>query len=231
MPTDNENTTNTRKHTRNTPETHTKIYNKTTTRDRIKENIAQNKKNTEEKKCEHDNLRSSVFACKNNNFGVKGVFPVLVATDDEEPCVCGVFPCVSADERTYDKKVELSEIEQNNSTPEINTPVNRTKLEQAIIFFENSKKEVLNCTNKDEFIEMFIKGNPGTSEEDIVFYIERMGKLTPKNKGVDKSCVNCGEPGKHKSSIVVDRNTDRIEYRCDKCYEQYQQGPGVSSCN
>jgi len=96
-----------------------------------------------------------------------------------------------------------------------------SKIDQSIQYFENVKKEVLNSININDFILMVKKTHPELSSEHIKSYLIKIGKIT--NNG-DKSCVECGEPGKHRSSVVVDRNTDRIEYRCDACYEQYQQG-------
>jgi len=120
----------------------------------------------------------------------------------------------------------LSEVPPN--TPNTPNEINQTNLDQSIKMFEAVKKEVLNSTNVKDFINMVKKTYNETTDEYIISYLIKIGKIANKNNNGDKSCVECGEPGKHKSKVSVDRNTDRTEYRCDACYEQYQQGKVVS---
>ena len=110
--------------------------------------------------------------------------------------------------------------------PSYTTPTFATNIESSIPMFEASKKEVLNSTNLNGFVSMVRKGHPDISKEDIKSYLIHIGKLSSNG---DKSCIICGKPGKHKSTRTIDRNTEVIEWRCDKCYEVYSMGQEVQS--
>ena len=116
------------------------------------------------------------------------------------------------------------------NTPTLPTLPTSSIIDQSIPMYEAVKKTPLNSTNVVGFVEMVVGGHPDITKDQIINYLEHIGRLTPKIKGNgDRSCVSCGAPGKHQSKVVVDRNTDRIEYRCDTCYEQYQRGRVVKT--
>lgn len=103
-------------------------------------------------------------------------------------------------------------------------------IDQTITMFETVKKEMVNSTNVNEFVDLFQSSNPDITKDYVISYLEHLGRLTPKAKSNgDKSCIICGKPGRHKSTTVVGRNTRVVEWRCDVCYEQYQRGPGVTT--
>lgn len=116
------------------------------------------------------------------------------------------------------------------NTPTLPTCQHPSIIDQSIPLYEAVKKESLNSINIVGFVGMVQGAHPDITKNEIINYLEHIGRLTPKAKSNgDKSCIICGKPGRHKSTTVVDRNTEVIEWRCDACYEQYQRGPGVTT--
>jgi len=105
-----------------------------------------------------------------------------------------------------------------------------TVITVTISYVRKDINENKNSTNIDDFIKMIQSVNPDITDVQIIEYLEHIGRLTPKAKSNgDKSCVDCGAPGIHQSKITVDRNTERIDHRCDGCYQTYQKGQGLRS--
>jgi len=128
--------------------------------------------------------------------------------------------------------VPLSSItgESSRNTSTLPTSPTHTIIDQSIPLYEASKHKPLNSINYVDFVEMVVGGHPDITKNEIVEYLKHIGRLTPKAKSNgDKSCVDCGAPGIHQSKITIDRNTERIDYRCDDCYQKYQKGQGLRS--
>ena len=162
---------------------------------------------------------------KNNPHVEDSAHSAQSALPNEEQPV-GSADCADKEDYSH-SEAHVGEV--SGSTPQSpQSPQLSTKIDQSIKFFEHIKKEVLNSTNIDEFVSMFQVGNPDTTNDRIINYLEHIGRLTPKIKdNGDKSCIICGKPGKHKSSRTVDRNTEVKEWRCDKCHEVYSMGQEV----